>query len=1537
MKKRLWCECMVNKKLFLLKKHVLIVFLLIYTLFQCFCTSQPISRSSQLALNSATMTNLFEEDKLDINNELNTNRGGRQGAESEEVEFAQNMRLFTTNKTHPNLERRWINELTHSKLNLWAISDIDGDNIEEYALASKNRASVFVISGNNASYFRNINLGTSKARSINFIDFDGDASTELVVGTENNVLYFDLLNGSNGGIGNLFPDGRNVYEVMGINVDGDAAEEVAVAFWNQTTGRAELNFYNIAQNSSFLYKATHGYDSVIDRIDRKEIWIGIGNFTGDQYQDIVMGHYLNNTVYFFDGQDGTLHQSVNLTAAAEVGSLAVGDLDNNTIDDVVIGGYGSIYLINGTNGKIFVNKTITSSFDNLTNFYFTDIKIKQFNGNNEPKILAAGGIRLTPQISFPTGVATLLNPSGEVLYQFDEPGIEIISIDSGDFDNDTVVELITAAIDGSVIVHDLEFNGTVFHKNYFIFPAFRVIAANINTDKTTGFTLIAGEDIILRGADLYEPEVDKVTVTPYLPTAVDNIQFEVNASDPSGVAEIIVKILSLDAFGNEEFSEVFLSESQKKGIWKGVLFGSPSPEATEILFVVELVDILGNIGIIPSSQDSIEYYKIPLQTNTVWSSHERYDVLTALRTNGVANLLAVYQDDSTTLKILDANNGTEISSQSINAVGNSIAMYGRDLDADNLDDVILVCEDSIFIITSTGTDTISNISVSLDESDFKGAIGSFAGVESPCIAISSQEQLLFYDLVDGTTVLDSIQDAVTEKINDFHILTWEEGVEDLAIAGDEGTIYLIDGNSGELYVDTNVNSSLTAIIAADFDRDGFPEIVALNETGTLFFVDTETLEMKNITIPDLENEGSNVEILTGNYDEDDIPDIAFSVRSTVLLVNGSGIDNIIEEENPLQYSRRNDEATAEILSIFNGNFDTDNETELAIATDDGYILLIDGTGQTMSRFKAAEWIPREIQPLALVDLEDLGFQSLAVIGRDSLNMVIDNTALYQMYLQVGFRGEEGEFNQTTTIKQGDAITIDIEFRNIRDERIKDVSGLIIAENFEVFTERVVMALTPEGGSYYTKVSTSDLLPGTWYLYLDAQHDYYQNIRSLYEIEEARLIGKLVITATPSVEIEFITEEDYSSIQFASFAEIGNNYSSKVLKTNWDVDDSLEITILPKDLGKKLLDGLNVSASLKKLTFDVERRIYTQELTFETPYGNETVTDYIFDGYSFLLNTTGFWGGDDYQLKIVLQGEYISTRQIIVKMTILPQQLDIDFSNPIVIAILTIGSFLVAFILVGLLRMVYTSLSTDFNATDSFLWRGSLVFGAIFVILAATSIMCVDLELYEYAFLLSILVIFFLIFFFLLFFFRTHFLNLANLGFSLKRILANLGFIIIIFASLTLLLWIGENIAWFDYEVAKDTNHIPYTDIYIPSLYWEVGISGFLSGFCYIVIMQYIDTRGDIKSIKELFHKAEEGHFPKDPDVVKSELITQAQESFIGLIRGFVLWYVLVILTLTGSLKIWDVLQNIAIAVAAPFVIAAAILFRDKIHRLNPFR
>ncbi|MFX1512271.1 MAG: hypothetical protein ACFFCQ_06765 [Promethearchaeota archaeon] len=1532
---------MLNKRSNQLKRYIVIIFLLVCTLFQLFCYTLTSYSPAEVIIDSISIKDSLTENKANRVYESFSRNEGRQGAEPTEVVFAEDIRRFTSNKTHPSLERKWFNDYTDSNLNLWAVSDIDGDQISEFAIGTKNSSSFFVISGKNASYFIHRNLEPSKIRCMNFIDIDGDSFDELVIGSENNVTWYDLIDNSSGGFGAAFSDGRNVYEVIGININDDLAEELAVAFWNETTSRVELNFYNISQTATYLYKAAGNYDSIQDRESKKEIWLGVGNFTGDQYQDIVMAHFANNIVFFIDGQDGTLTRMVNLGIAAEVGSLDVGKLDLNPIDDVAIGGYGRVYLVNGTNGNIFVDKPIElSEFEDIGNIYVQDIRIKPFTGIGNPKIMIAGGSRRTAEENFVVGLVSLITPSGDVEYQFEEPGFPLISVDAGDFDNDTVFELVSGSIEGTVTIHDVEFNYSLPSKNYFVGPGVRVIATNVSAGATNasaegGIAFIAGRQVILIKADTYGPEGKEVRISPYLPTPVDNIEFEVVAHDPSEVTDVIVKILTVDVMGNEEYSEIFMVESQKKDLWKGILFGSPSPDTTDIYFIVELIDMLGNINIMPSLQDDgLEFYTLPLQTNKIWTNNVRYDAVTTLKTDGGANIIAVYQNELTRLSFLDAKNGTEIDSQTVTTGGRSIAMYGTDLDGDNQDDVVLICEDGIYIIPSTGTDTISDITVALDWNGFKSAIGSFAGTDTTCIALSSQDQLMFYNLESGNAILEDL--VITETINDLFILTWEDGVEDLVMAGDEGTVYIIDGNTGELYVDINVDTSLIAVAAADFEPDGFPEIVALNKTGTLFFIDSETEDVMSITyMPPLGEDEQNAEIFIANYDNDERMDIALSIQSTVYFLNGSSLDKIINEgEAPFDYFTSNDEAHTEILSILNGNFDTDNATELAIATDDGFVVLIDGNGETMSKIKAVDWIPWESQPLALVNLEELGIQALIVIGWDVISIIIDNSALYQMYVHVFT--EEGEFNRTITKQQGDSTTIELEFRNIRNELIKDVSALLIAYNFDAFADREVIALTPEMGHYFAKVSTSDLLPGTWWIFLHATHDYYQDIIGLFEVEEPKLIGRLVIRAIPSVEIEFETDDgDFSFVQFESFVEIDEQFTKKVLRDQFEVGESLNITILPKDTGKNVLEGLNVSLSLGDDGYNVTKNYYTEELVFETETGNITETWRIFDGYSVFINTSDFWGGD-YSMSLTISGNYVSPRRLIVDMTILPQQISIDFSDPTVVAILSIGSFLVAFILVGILRKIYTSLSTDFNATNPLLRRGSLIFSIIYILLVISAIVCVNLELYEEAFILSMILLGELVFLYLLFFFRAHFLNLVTLKFSFRRVLSNIGFIIIIFASLGLLIWIGSNIPWFDYEVAKDTNIIPYTEWEIPSLYWEVGVSGFLTGFIYIVIIQYIDTRGDIKSIKDLFFKAEEGHYPKDPDIVKDELIVQAQDSFITLIRGFVIWYVLIIVTITGSLKIWDVLQNIAMAVAAPFAIAAIILFRDKIHKLNPF-
>ena len=151
--------------------------------------------------------------------------------------------------------------------------------------------------------------------------------------------------------------------------------------------------------------------------------------------------------------------------------------------------------------------------------------------------------------------------------------------------------------------------------------------------------------------------------------------------------------------------------------------------------------------------------------------------------------------------------------------------------------------------------------------------------------------------------------------------------------------------------------------------------------------------------------------------------------------------------------------------------------------------------------------------------------------------------------------------------------------------------------------------------------------------------------------------------------------------------------------------------------------------------------------------------------------------------------------------------------------------------------------------------------------------------------------------------------------------------------MALSLLVGLQIDWFDYFIKQEmTNLIVFT---IPSLYWEIGIVSFASGFLLVILTAIYETK---KNIEHLHEKKEEvEHEYKDAtnkleQVLTTEIATISSSSFSSLLRSFFIWYLIVIYAFFVTFQLYPYLQLVT-SVSVPAGSALAVSLRSQIRDL----
>jgi hypothetical protein len=167
--------------------------------------------------------------------------------------------------------------------------------------------------------------------------------------------------------------------------------------------------------------------------------VAVGDFNNDQQMDIVVANFGSNNIGIFLGtRNGTFSAQTTIsTESSRPLFVAVGHFNNDTALDVVIVNYGTNnirVLLGHGNGTFATQITYSTGYDSLpmslvvndfNNDNQFDIAVTNYGTNNVGIFLGYGNGTFTTQKIFTTGTYT--HP---------------ISISSGDFNNDTYMDIV---------------------------------------------------------------------------------------------------------------------------------------------------------------------------------------------------------------------------------------------------------------------------------------------------------------------------------------------------------------------------------------------------------------------------------------------------------------------------------------------------------------------------------------------------------------------------------------------------------------------------------------------------------------------------------------------------------------------------------------------------------------------------------------------------------------------------------------------------------------------------------------------------------------------------------------------------------------------------------------------------------------------------------------------------------------------------------------------------------------------------------------
>jgi hypothetical protein len=271
-------------------------------------------------------------------------------------------------RTSPLPEPPGVFWTTHG---LASVGDVDGDRVGDYAvsmhdLGQREPQRIEVRSGRNNDLLRTIvgpRYGTVWGNAVlGDLDLDGDARPDFVI---SNYSW------SNSGptVGQVVAyanDTRHLYTITGDealrylhgsprcvgkigDVDGDGADDFGVGVLDRAQGRAGVSVFS-GRTGQRLYIAmnlAHRYHAI------GHVVLGCGDWDADGVPDFVTSTNYGVAVAF-SGVDGRVLRTWTVEDGVDGAAMAVGDLDRDGMQDVVIKGNefaGDVHALSGRDGQ----------------------------------------------------------------------------------------------------------------------------------------------------------------------------------------------------------------------------------------------------------------------------------------------------------------------------------------------------------------------------------------------------------------------------------------------------------------------------------------------------------------------------------------------------------------------------------------------------------------------------------------------------------------------------------------------------------------------------------------------------------------------------------------------------------------------------------------------------------------------------------------------------------------------------------------------------------------------------------------------------------------------------------------------------------------------------------------------------------------------------------------------------------------------------------------------------------------------------------